>query len=232
MRIAVVDDEIRWQEKVREILVAFPWGEQVTVDAFSEGEDFCGAGAYDVVFLDIEMEGMDGFETAELCKKQTPETIIIFLTTHTELSRRGYMVSAFRYLDKGNIHVELKEALKSVADLWNRNYALRFHMLHVGEIQIPIKDVNYIETLKRNVLIHTTNGNYLSNSTIEELEEELKERWFARSHKSYLVNLANIDNVGKEHIFFENGDSARLTARKYSEVVRKQMEYQFRFANG
>ncbi len=231
MRIAIVDDEKNWQAIVEAWIRKFPWNVEIEVDVFANGEDFCDAGEYDVVFMDIEMPGMGGFEAAKICKEKSKETIMVFLTVNTELSRQGYLVNAFRYIDKQYFESEIEEALRAILDLCNKNHVLKFHMLRTGDYEIPLEDILYMETDRRNVVIHTMKQAATSNRKIEELEEELKDYWFFRSHKSYLVNLVNIHEVGKKDIKFANGEIAMLSVRRRSEFKHRYMEYKFRYAN-
>ena len=114
MRVAIVDDEERWRTKTEEIVTKFNAEECLEIDKYASGEIFLKkAELYDIVFLDVEMKQLDGFETASGYREIFPKAMIIILTTHTELSRKGYMVNAFRYVDKTNIEEELTEALMS-----------------------------------------------------------------------------------------------------------------------
>lgn len=231
MRIAIVDDEELYRKSIEKCIREYPWKEDIIVDPFSNGEDFVKYDDYDIVFMDIEMQGMDGFEAVRQYKENNEDTIIIFLTTHTELSRKGYIVNAFRYIDKKEMQSEIDEALVAVADLQSKNHIVNFHILFTGEISLRTKEILYIETDKRNVIIHTKDKTYVSNRKIEELETELETWGFFRCHKSYLVNLGNIDSFDKLNVYFKNGDKAMVSVRKYPELKEKYIEYKYRYAN-
>lgn len=231
MRIAVVDDEELCRKSVERFIREYPWKEDIIVDLFSSGEDFVKHDDYDIVFMDIEMQGMDGFEAVRQYKENNEETTIIFLTTHTELSRKGYIVNAFRYIDKKEMKSEIDEALVAVEDLQSKNHIVSFHILFTGEISLRTKEIFFIETDKRNVIIHTKEKSYVSNRKIEELEDELHEWGFFRCHKSYIVNLGNIASFDKLNVYFRNGDKAMVSVRKYPELKEKYIEYKYRYAN-
>lgn len=231
MRIAIVDDEQSWRTNVEAFIRQYPWKEELEIDTFSCGEDFCTQTGYDIVFLDIEMKAMDGFETAHRYRANNEETLIIFLTTHTELSRKGYIVNAFRYIDKAHMSEEMEEALKAVDELLSRNYVVHFHVLNLGEMHVKAKDILFVETEKRNVIIHTKDQKYLSNRKMDELETELTVWGFFRCHKSYLVNLENIHKFDKINVYFKNGSTAMVSARKYTELKERYIEQKFKMAN-
>lgn len=231
MKIAIVDDERHWRIIVEDIVKKYPWKECVEINTFSCGEEFYKENGYDLVFMDVEMKEMDGFETAYHYKNNNEDTILIFLTTHTELSRKGYVVNAFRYIDKANVVEEMQEALNAIEDLQSRKHRIIFHVLHVGEICEQVRNILYIETDKRNVIIHTKEQSYISNRKIDELEDELKEWGFFRCHKSYLVNLGNIHRFDKINVYFKNGNKAMVSSRKYVELKKKYIENTYKIAN-
>lgn len=231
MKIAVVDDEKLWQEKIKRLLEAYAWSENIEIDLFSSGEAFYKKKDYDIVFMDIEMGKMDGFEAAYRYKENNQDFVLIFLTTHTEMSRRGYLVNAFRYIDKANVEEELKEALDAFELLCKKNHVIQFHVVNLGTVHLKLKDILYIETEKRNVVIHTKEQSFVSNRKIEELEEELKEWGFFRSHKSYLVNLTNIFKFDKLNVYFKNGKKALVSTRKYVELKESYLKQKYVIAN-
>lgn len=231
MRIAIVDDDVKWQVSADTLIRSFPWTEDISVDIFSNGKEVCEADIYDVIFMDVEMPIMDGFEAAKRCKEKNKETIIVFLTTHIEQCNRGYMVNAFRYIYKEKMEEELQEAMESITALRKRNHTLTFHVLGVGDYQLPIEKILYFETEKRNVMIHTTDQKVITNRKIEELEEDLREYGFFRCHKSFLVNLRNVEGCDKKTVYIKNGESVFLSERRYSDFKQKHMEYVFSYAN-
>ena len=231
MKIAIVDDQEMWRVCVEELLKKY-YGQNVPkIDHFDCGEDFYNQEKYDVVFLDIEMGQMDGFETAKYYKQNNSDAIIIFLTTHDELSRQGYLVDAFRYIIKSNIEVELEEALNSIEDMHRRNQVIQFHVINMGTMCIKVKDILFIETEKRNVVIHTREHDYISNIKMEDLEEELRELGFFRCHKSYLINLDHVHKFDKFNVYFIDNKRALVSTRKYAELKDRYFEQKFKIAN-
>lgn len=231
MRIAIVDDQIEWRTKVEKKVKRYAWKEDVVIDQYACGEEFCTQTGYDIVFMDIDMGKMDGFDAVHIYKENNLDAIIVFLTSHTELSRKGYLVNAFRYVDKANMDEELEEALVAIDLLRSRNHVIVFHVVNVGEMNLKIKDILFIETEKRNVIIHTSDEAFLSNRKIDELEEQLSEWGFFRCHKSYLVNLGNIKSFDRLNVCFSCGKKALVSTRKYSELKDKYLEQKFKMAN-
>lgn len=231
MRIAIVDDQEVWRVSVEE-LIKKHYGENVPqIDQYDCGEKFYDQEEYDVVFMDIEMKQMDGFEAAKLYKRNNSDALILFLTTHVELSRRGYMVNAFRYIDKACIVEELEEALTAIDELPKKDRVIAFHVVNMAEMHIRIRDILFIETDKRNIIVHTLERDYLSNRGIEEVEEELKDCGFFRCHKSYLVNLERVRKIDRLYAHFSNGTKAMISTRKYTAMKEQFFAYNSMIAN-
>ena len=90
MKIAIVDDDLKWCEKIKEEIGRCEQGNEATIDFFSCGEDYLASEElYDISFVDIEMPGVDGFETIAKMKKRNADGIYIILTRHNEMSRIG-----------------------------------------------------------------------------------------------------------------------------------------------
>ena len=101
MNIAIVDDESHWRKCVREEIGKICNNKENCIDIYEDGKTYLQSKKqYDISFVDIEMPDMDGFQVIEHAKKGNSEGIYIILTTHTEMSRKGYLVNAFRYIDK------------------------------------------------------------------------------------------------------------------------------------
>ena len=131
IQIAIIDDEQMWRQRAEDCVRKYYGNREITIDLYPSGEVFVeGKKQYDILLVDIELkkegeEGLTGFETVLCYQDQFPHanTVTIILTTHIELSRQGYHVSAFRYLDKQCIQAELTEALEK-AEGKLRGYSL------------------------------------------------------------------------------------------------------------
>lgn len=232
MKIAIVDDEEIWRTKTEQKVFAYRFIDDIEVEKYASGENFLKQRKkYDIVFLDVEMNRLDGFETASFYRKLFPNAVIIILTTHTELSRKGYMVNAFRYIDKANMGCEIEEALCSAEMLLKRNRTIEVDEIGIGKISIVVSDIYYIETINRNVNIHTKEQDYLISTKISVLEKELEEFGFYRCHKSYIVNLDKIREFEKTDIMMKDGSAIMVSARKQFELKKKFLDYKFKYAN-
>lgn len=231
MNIAIVDDEIIWRQNVKNVINTY-LGENVHIVFFGSGESFLAEGQeFDIVFMDIEMEGEDGFATIEEYRQYYPKSINIILTVHTEMSRQGYRVNAFRYIDKANLKEEVEEALFSAKNLLNRNAEITLILKSLGTIKVDLKSILYFETSKRNLKVHLEKEEYTCKNSINELAEQLSDKGFYLTHRSYLVNMQWIKEFTQNEICIKNGDKVMLSSRKHNKFKGEYIKWKFGIAN-
>lgn len=232
MKIGIIDDEKVWRDNATEIIQEY-YNDTIVVDVYSCGEYLLKKEIeYDIVFIDVEMEGIDGFETAEKYKSKYPDSIIIMLTMHIELSRKGYFVNAFRYIDKANMLVEIPEALNATDKLLERNKKIEINVVNLGRVILMQKDIMFVETELRNVHIHTTGKEYLCTDNMTYMKEHLDFDKFYGCHKSYIVNLDAIDTFDRFFVYMVDGSKAMVSSRRYAELKRRYLERKLECANG
>lgn len=233
MKIAVVDDEKQWHEITVQNISSFYKNQQVHVETFESGELLLQCQKeYDLVLLDVELKGMDGFETAKIYQKRYPDCTIMMLSMHTELSRRGYVVNAFRYIDKACMADEMTEALSAFEKLRERERMIQVHQVGIGEIPLRLKDIIYIETEKRNVKIHTRTQECLCSENMNYMEEMLADSGFYRCHRSYIINLDRVRSFDHANVYLETRDCVPVSVRKYTELKHRYLEHRFEGASG
>lgn len=237
MKIAIVDDEKVWRLKAKQEIDNYlkSIGEPSHIFMYTSGERFLEEPeAFDMVFMDIEMDGIDGFQTTNSYKQIFPKCLVAILTTHSECYSIGYRVNAFRYIEKEKMAEEIKEALSSGITVLEKDRTLSFHIVNVGEIELPINEILFIETAKRNVRIHTRDQQYLSNRTLSEIEQELGKYGFYFVHKSTLVNLDAITDMDTKNrkVYLCNGSCVTVAGQKIPELKKKYLEHKFAYGNG
>lgn len=231
MKIAIVDDDKIWRECIRAELLSYDY-EEIQIDLFVSGEKYlCGGMDYDISFIDIEMPGIDGFETISRARTINGDNgIYVILTTHAEMSRKGYFVNAFRYIDKVHLE-ELKEAMDSAIKVLGRNEKIIVNVIGDGPREIVLKNIIYIETEKHYILIHTHKGIIKCSNNMYDMENMLPDKWFCRCHNVYIVNLDEIVGFEERIIYLSNGDDIDVSYRKMKEFKKMYINRQYECAN-
>lgn len=219
MRIAVCDDEVLFIDRIVKYIEKRYKDLDTVIHSFLSGEEFLkhyekGEAKYDAIFLDIEMKQLDGIKTAEKIRKIDDEVPIVFLTSHNEFAAAGYEVSAFRFLTKPVQEDKLIEAIESIKNQISNSKRILVHQKDTN-ILLKIKDIMYIEAHDKEINIHTSSNCYIERRNLNDVEEELKEEGFFRTHRGYLINLSYVREFDTKEVTLENNEKILISRLKY-----------------
>jgi len=210
-KVIIIDDEPLARLIVKEYLQKYPQLELVQEcnDGF-EGLKAIQQYQPDLIFLDIQMPKINGFEMLELVE-QPPA--VIFTTAFDEYAIKAFEAHAIDYLLKPFNHERFnkaiakwmeqknKDAEKATQDLLETashspSQSQRIVVKNGSKIKIiPVHDVFYLEAADDYVKIHTQEGYFLKNKTMNHFERVLDSQQFVRSHRSYIVNVQQITKI-------------------------------------
>lgn len=224
MRIAVCDDEPAMLEYLSGLVLRWgeQQGEQVAVERFPSAQALWFAWAesprFDLLLLDIQMEGMDGVALAHKIRERDERCVILFITGTAEFMAEGYDVSAMHYLLKPVDEAKLFACLEKAAARLRR--APRQLLLPVDGVQTRFcaEDIFYAEAFAHTVCIHTGASQAQVQVSISALEQLLAGEPFIRCHRSYLVNLRHIRRIGREELLLDGGEKLPVSRRLYAAV--------------
>ncbi len=237
-KVIIVDDEAAGRKLIREYLEDFPEWVVIAeanngVDAVKEINKF----SPDLVFLDIQMPGLTGFELLQHLEV-LPQ--IIFSTAYDAYALEAFEVHAVDYLLKPYTKERFRRALeklnysenqKAIAPLAenlmleNPSYPERILVDYQKKlITIAVKDIQWIEAYGDYSKLHCDKMTYVSNFGISQLEEKLDPNLFLRVHRSSIINIHAIEQMDKQaktyDIYLKNGDKVRVS-RGYMPAVKK-----------
>jgi two-component system LytT family response regulator len=237
MRVLIVDDEPLARERLRTLLAAEP-------DVETVGESPDGPSAVtairqlapDLVFLDVQMPGMDGFGV--IAALETPPAII-FVTAFDQFAIKAFDVRALDYLLKpfdrerfskalarGRIECsrragsDLDIRIRSLLEEWQarKKYLDRIVVRSGGRVVfLPVDELDWVESAGNYARLHAAGEEYLHRETMSRLESDLDPVKFARIHRSTIVNVARVKEL---HPLFRGDfavilrDGKRLTLSK------------------
>lgn len=170
----------------------------------------------DLVFLDIQMPGINGIEFA----KTIPEkTFVIFTTAFSEFATESYEVDAIDYLIKPvkleRFQKAIDKALSYSVLLKKRNSDNNIEQITDNHffikadrkiIKVYFKDILFIEGLKDYVVMHTENQKVITAMNIKTIHEQLPKKMFVRVSKSYIINADRIDSVDNNTVYIEKNE--------------------------
>lgn len=201
MRIAICDDDKQLRKDLRHLieiqldLMAFTYEieEYESGNSLLEHIDKKGP---DILFLDIEMPGMGGMDTAKALRKLKKNMLIIFITAYPDYVFQGYEVHAFHYILKPYEKTKLKEVLESAVKVLASQEEHFYNIQQKsGTLRISLREISYFKSNKRTVCAVKTNGEQVSfYEKLDAVEAELPD-FFQRIHNRYLVNMNCISKL-------------------------------------
>jgi DNA-binding LytR/AlgR family response regulator len=198
IKCLVVDDEPNATELIEAYVAATPSLELVaSCNQSKKALEILKTHPVDVLFLDIRMPEMNGFELLQELKNP-PQVIII--TAHVEYAIFGYQFDVLDYLlkplsledfQKSVSKIKLKKTDKEPDKLGDSFYIREEYKL----IKIRVKDILFVESYREYVHLHTLKKKYVFRKTLSNVEKRLSTKSFLRVHKSYIVSLDAIEAV-------------------------------------
>lgn len=178
---------------------------------------------YDLLFLDIEMEGMSGVELAKKLRGMGARLQLVFITGYMEYISEGYDVEALHYLMKPVTEIKLTEVLNRALERIKTRERELMLSLPDGIIKLPLYDIRYIEVSKNYVSVHT-GETFRVKKTLNELETELDDGFF-RVHRSYIVGLRFIKKITKTEVILKDGTVVPLSRKMYNDLNQAMIRY-------
>ncbi len=202
---------------------------EIQLRTFSSGEELLSYdGQIDILFLDIQMKGMDGIETARKLRDSKFRGFLIFITVLKEMVFQSFEVQAYDYLVKP---VEEKQFEKTMERLYTSMQnasedSLLVQKGYEGRI-IREEEIVFCEIIDRKIYLNLASGEVVDYyERIENLETKLGSHFF-RCHRSYLINLKHLKGYKNGTACMDNGKEipvSRLRSREFSGVVLQYMK--------
>ena len=229
MHIAVCDDSAFDRELIVELLHIYfaqkPFQYKLAqynsgINLVCDVEDGCW---FDIIFLDIYMNGLLGIDAAHELRALGFDGAIIFLTASADFAVDSYEVQAGGYLLKPHSYEKLCMVMDRVLSACDIN---TYQIQRRGVVtRIPYHEILYVESRNTRCLLHREGGGtYTMYKKLGEIEEELYDPRFLRCHQSYLVNMAYVQNADHQFTLF-TGDIVLIRQRNLKEIRNRYLDY-------
>lgn len=178
---------------------------KIECDVYQSGESLIDAyknnvERYDVVFLDMEMNKLNGIETANLIREFDEHIIIIFVTSHSEYMKESFQCQPFRFIEKPLDYDELKKIFYDIKDKLSKKRKIFPFTENKTKVRLFCDDIIYCESQGHWVWIYTKDNSYKICKTLSDLYEQLDKEMMFQVHKSYIVNFNYIYTIKENNI--------------------------------
>jgi len=231
MKIAICDDEQEFLTDLNLLLnkIFLEMNMEVSILKFTDARELLYYTkehmSIDIIFMDILMGEVNGFEIAKKISLLKLNAKIIFLSSTSAYAIKGYDIKAARYLvkpiKKEKLSYVINDIIKDI-QMENNNYIIEKN--DKGIHKIFLKEIIYIETCGRKTMIHTLEECILSYRSMKNHEVKLN-RNFIRCHSSYIVNMKHIKGYKGYEIYLLNGDKIWVSKNKRKEFLYALTNY-------
>ena len=216
IKVAVVEDNKVDQNRILNYLMQYQEENNIVIDTtvFNDGSLFIQdyQANWDIVFLDIEMPGLDGMTTAEKIRAVDTKVIIIFVTNMVQYAIKGYEVDALDFVIKPVEYplfaMKFRKSISMISTHTTKAITLK---QGAGYRKIDISGIYYAVVYNHKLQIHLSNETVEGYGSITELESKISDIGFSRCNNGCLVNMGNIKKIDKDTVYMLNGDELAIS---------------------
>ncbi|WP_249869556.1 LytR/AlgR family response regulator transcription factor [Oceanobacillus saliphilus] len=197
IKIGLVDDRVIDLEKLNGIVANLPNVEVIfSTTSAEEAYEQIKKESIDLLIADIEMPYLSGYELADVIHSHAINIAVIFVTANSGYAVHAFEIHVHDYIMKPYPKERLVKSIERLIEKSkSTDIAGRLYIKHKSNIHIiQKKDILFIERTGRSTTIHTKSGPVKTYQTLNELEGELRERDFLRSHRSFIINIHYVNN--------------------------------------
>ena len=222
MKLAICDDDETVADSIEKIIQneELHW----EIYRYNTGKDLVeackGTRFFDLIFLDIYMADTNGMETAKILREMGNRSAIVFLTSTSDFAVQSYEVEALSYLLKPIVDSKIQKVLKK----FQENYSPK--QIQFGKKVFEMRDVLYLESVNKKVHLHCKNGeDYEWTSKLDDVEEEKIQPNFLRCHRSYIINMDEIEEVKSGAFVLSTGIEIPIRRQNRREIIQEYYHY-------
>ena len=231
LQLAICDDLPKEQEALLALLRQAPIPTVCT--QFGSSEELLEAfrpGKFDLLLMDIYMNGMTGVEAVQKIRELDEHISIAFTTTSTEHTLESYRLSVLKYLEKPVRQKDIDDLLRLVK--LQRDSVPQLAIWQNGGVQkLPLSELFYLEQKAHHVILSRKDGSTIQiYGKLSSLLPQLEGQPFFCPHKSYCVNLAFVRGINEEYQCYEMANGTYIPISRTNRWKAKKAYEDFLFA--
>lgn len=238
MKIAIIDDMAADCQQIYDYVIKYCKSEHihVLVDTYESGRKFLSSfeeGKYNLIFLDIYLNNLNGIEIATELRKIDDKCLIVFSTSSQAHAIKGYRVRAFDYLVKPHTYSSFRETMSLCAKAL-QDYSEYIEVKEGREYtKIFIEDIIYTDYHNHYVQIHTAHSvirSYMPFPVFQEMLQDYPQ--FICCYRNCLVNMSKVDELDDCTFVMKNGEQVPISKKKKNEIRQIYADYVFSCISG
>ena len=227
MRIAICDDQQEYRKLIIQYVQFYFKEHLIGLEAyeFRSGEELLSSDkTFDIVFLDIEMNELNGIQTTKELKIRNKNTIIFIVTAYQKYLDDAMDLNVFRYIDKPIQAKRLYNGLDKAIDLINNN-EITFKTREDGIVTIHKNDIIFVEVKRKIVYVNTIEKQYIAREKMDFFKENLTSSYFAIPHIAYVINFNFVKKFQRDKVQLKNNQIVSIAPKKQTEIKKKFMQF-------
>jgi len=226
--LAVCDDDIA----VLNMISSELWrqferlGQKTSITCYHLGRElwkgFCSGKRFDAMFLDINMQDIDGIELARRIRGRDREGLIVFISNREEFVFKSFVANPFRFIRKSTFKSESGQLAEDIVKECRREPESGIILNTRGSsVKLNPNEIIYIECNDKILHIVTETRNLNLEFKLNEIERLLDNHGFIKTHKSYLVNYRFIFSIEKADVVLDSGDRIPVSKHRIADVKKE-----------
>lgn len=227
MNIAVCDDEQDYRRFIMEHIKFYFNDKYIDFECseYDSGESLLSSHKdFDIVFLDIEMNEMNGIQVTKEINKRSNKTIVFIVTAYHQYLDEAMDLNVFRYIDKPINSKRLYNGLDKAIEYIDNN-EIKFRTRDEGIITIDKNDIVSVEVANKKVYVTTIGQKYLVREKMDYFKDNLTATYFVIPHNSYIVNLNYVINFKRNSLLMKSNEIISIAPKKQTEIKKKFMRF-------
>ncbi len=230
LNIAICDDDPLILQQMEQYIhtIAEEISDELAVFHFSAGEELVEAipPITDLVFLDIQMGGINGIEAARKLREKSDHLYLVFITSNLEYALEGYSVHAYSFLPKPVSYGMVRRIIREILEKKKAGTPRVLIMKTPSRTeQIRCDRILYVEVYHHDINIVTKDSRSQYRQKLSDVESRLADAGFFRCHKSYLVNFEHIESISPTEVTMTNGAKIPVSKYRYKDFIQAFTEY-------
>lgn len=228
MKILICDDEIEYVDSLKKHVEQYMQCKNLHFEINTECNPASivkNDSVYQLAFLDIQMNELDGISLAKVLKERNSKIVIFFITSFNDYQDEAMDLRAFRFFEKPFSNNRLYSGLDKAMEYIDESYIDFYIYTNNEQKQVLTDDVIYVERHCRQVTLVTTQGKYITRESFENWCEILQNSFFYRVHKSFIVNLHYVTRYKYSELYVQNDVRIPIASRRQADFHKFWFAY-------